>query len=476
MTRSSIVGPVILILVGALFLANNLRPDIPMLEFLGRFWPFMLIAWGAVRLIEILVWVVRRKPLPVHGISGGEWTLVVFLSLLGTGLYAFHTHVGWPPNHIRMRGIEMFGEAYDYTIPEKKVPASKSGRIILENLRGSTRVTGGDTDEIVITGRKTIRSLSREQADEVNQTTELEVIEQAGATLIRTNQNRAREERYISADIEVKVPKGASVQARGRHGDFDITDLQGSVDIDSENAGVRIQNLGGDLRVNTRRSDIVRAQGVTGTVELQGRGNDVELENIQGQVTIDGSWGGELHFRNLAKPLRYQGNQAELQLQKLAGDVRLGRGFLHGESITGPMILRGRNKGCCDVRLSDFNSSLELTVQRGDVDLMPSLPLPKMDIEVRSGNVDLAIPKGGKFSLKAQVDKGEIENDYGDPLRESNEDRGATITGSVGDGPSIAISTDRGRIAVRKSEEAPPSAPLTPQPPAAPKPDRSGDN
>ena len=47
MSRSSIVGPIILILIGALFLANNLRPDIPMLEFLGRFWPFLLIAWGA---------------------------------------------------------------------------------------------------------------------------------------------------------------------------------------------------------------------------------------------------------------------------------------------------------------------------------------------------------------------------------------------------------------------------------------------
>ena len=88
MTRSSIVGPIILILIGGLFLANNLRPDIPMLEFLGRFWPFMLIAWGAVRLIEILIWTVRGKPLPVNGISGGEWFLVIFLSLIGTGLYA----------------------------------------------------------------------------------------------------------------------------------------------------------------------------------------------------------------------------------------------------------------------------------------------------------------------------------------------------------------------------------------------------
>ena len=89
MRRGSIVGPIILILIGLLFLANNLRPDVPMLEFLGQYWPFLLIGWGLVRLIEILIWAVRGKLCRPKGVSGGEWVLVVFLSLLERGLYAF---------------------------------------------------------------------------------------------------------------------------------------------------------------------------------------------------------------------------------------------------------------------------------------------------------------------------------------------------------------------------------------------------
>jgi DUF4097 and DUF4098 domain-containing protein YvlB len=447
-----------------------------MLEFLGRFWPFMLIAWGAVRLIEILIWTLRRKPLPVNGISGGEWVLVVFLSLVGTGLYTFHTSVGWPPTRIRMRGIEMFGEAFDYTIGEQKAQIGKNRRVILENLRGNTRITGADSTEVIVSGRKTIRSLSRDEADHVDRNTQLEILEQGDALLIRTNQNRAMEERYVTADLEVTIPKGVSIQARGRDGDFEINNLQGGVEIDSDRAGVRVQNLGADLRVNLRRSDLVRAENVQGGVELQGRGNDVELENVQGQVTIDGSWGGELHFRNLAKPVRYQGMQAELQVQKITGDLRLGRGFLNGDSVTGPIVLRGHTKGCCDVRLADFNSSLEIAVQRGDVELRPGVPLPKMDVEVRNGSVDLAIPSNAKFALKAQVSKGDVENDYGDPLRESHESRGGSITGNVGDGPSIAVAMERGRILIRKADDAPPLAPLTPQPPRAPIPPKSDFN
>lgn len=469
MKRGSIVAPIILILVGALFLASNLRPDIPMLEFLGRYWPFLLIGWGFVRLVEIVIWAARGKPLPASGVSGGEWVLVVFLSLIGSGLYAFHTTVGWPPTKIRMRGIEVFGEAFDYSIEEKRTPAAKSTRLILENLRGHARITGADVTEVRVSGRKTVRSLSREAADEVNRTTVLDVETQGDSILVRTNQNRVREERYVTADLEITVPRGMSVQARGRDGDFDVNDLQGAVEIDSDRAGIRLQNIGGNVKINVRRSDLVRGHTLKGDVDLQGRGNDIELESVEGQVMVDGSWSGDLQFRHLAKPLRYQGTQAEMQVERVNGEVRLGRGHMNGESLAGPVILRGRNKGCCDVELSDFTNSLDLTLDRGDIDLRPAVPTPKVRVELGNGNIHLAMPKEAKFSLRANVEKGEIENDYGPPLRLDDERRGASLSGSVGEGAEISIVSERGTITVRKAEEAPPRSPLTPQPPRLPR-------
>ena len=158
-------------------------------------------------------------------------------------------------------------------------------------------------------------------------------------------------------------------------------------------------------------------------------------------------------------------------VQQVNGEVRLGRGFVHGESLAGPVVLRGHNNGCCDVRLSDFTSSLQLDVDRGDLDLRPTNPVPKMDVELRNGNVELILPKGAKFSLKGRVDKGELNNEYGDPLSATDSGRGGVISGSDGDGAAIVINNGRGGLTVRKSDDDPPVAPdrpLSPQPPSPP--------
>ena len=55
MRRRSVTGPILLILLGAGFLIYNLRPDIELFDLLAQYWPFLLIAWGSLRLVEVLV-------------------------------------------------------------------------------------------------------------------------------------------------------------------------------------------------------------------------------------------------------------------------------------------------------------------------------------------------------------------------------------------------------------------------------------
>jgi DUF4097 and DUF4098 domain-containing protein YvlB len=483
MRPRSIIGPLLLILIGGAFLMNNLRPDMRFVDLLVRSWPWVLIAWGGLRLVEILVWYVRSKPVPCAGISGGEWTLIVFFTLIGSGAFFVSQH-RWRDGNFMIRGVEVFGESYDYPVAEIKSPApAKPFRLVVENLRGNARITGSDAQEIRLVGRKTIRAMSQSDADQGDKATPVELIRQGDNFMVRTNQERVSGERRASTDIEISVPRGVSVEARGRYGDFDITDVTGDVDINSDNAGVRLQNVGGSVRVETRKSDIIRAVGVKGAVDLRGRGQDLDLENVEGQVTVTAEYVGDVQLRNLAKPLRWdasnKGGPNQLEVARLPGEIRMDLRSFTATDMVGPVRLSARS---LDAQIGDFTQTLEVSLDRGDIELRPlKTPLGKMDVRTRSGNIELAVPAAAKFELKATTSRGEIENEFGPPLkldvysgesdRNRDKKRASTLTGSVGDGPAITLTTDRGNVTVRKGtgEQVSLKA-VPPKPPAPPEP------
>lgn len=471
MRRGSIIGPIILILIGVAFLVNNLRPELSLLRMLGEYWPWVLVGWGVIRLVEITVVHFRGSSVPPSGISGGEWVFIVFLCLLGSSVFfGYHVKERWPDARIRMRGLEILGETYDYPLAQQSAPAGKTPRVLIENLRGHARIVGADAETVTVTGRNTVRAFSQRDADKVNQTIKLELVKQGDQFVIRTNQDRASSELKMASDLEITVPKGASIETRGRYGDVDVADVTGAVSVDSDNAGVRLSNVGGNVRVETRKSDIVRVVNCKGSVEVKGGGNDLELENIEGQATVSGNYYGDISLRKLARPVRFESSSTEFRAENLPGSVQFSRGDFTGDGITGPVMLRSKSK---DVEISNFTAGLELAVDRGDVEVRPGkLPISKINVRTRSGNIAMSLPPAAAFKLKAETERGGIENEFGASLKlvDDGPKRGATLEGSVGAGPDVTLHTSRGQITIRKAGAVPvpPAAPAAPKAPAAP--------
>jgi hypothetical protein len=447
MRGRSIVGPLVLILLGAVFLFNNVRPDLNLFLLFTNYWPFLLIALGVLRLMEVLAYATTSRPLPRQGLSGGEIFLVVLVVVIGTGIYEVRRHVNFP-FRIGRGTMEWFGESFDYPVSQQKAIGEKS-RILFDNLKGNIRVTGGDALEIKITGRKTIRAFTKTEADKANGQGPLEVVVQGDRVFVRSNQERVPAERQMSTDLEVTVPRGASIEGRGRYGDFDITDIAGGVVIASDNAGVRLNRIGGGVKVDVKKSDLVRVVDVTGMVEVTGRGNDLELENIQGAVTVSGAFSGNLEFKNLAKQFHFDSRNTDLRLERLPGRITMDLSALSGVNMVGPITLTTKSK---DVKLAEFTQSLQLEMERGDIELRPhNVPLAKIDARCRNvGNIELVLPAGGKFELVASTDKGEVRNDYGGSVKMETEGRSQIMKMLGSGGPSIQVATARGTVTVRK--------------------------
>ena len=444
MRRRSIAGPVILILVGVLFLLYNLRPDFPISDLIAVYWPFLLILWGVIRVAEVLTAHLQGRP-QRRGFSGGEVALIVLICLVGSAIYSAHRH-GF---HFGVRGLEMFGESYDYPVAAQQAVPPGVRRVVFENLRGNLRITGTDSAAVGITGHKSIRSLNRGDADRADRNTPIEIVTEGDALVVRTNQARASEGQRASADLEAAIPRGLSVEMRGRTGDYDVSDVGGDVTVDCERADVRLARIGGNARVDLRHSNLVRAVDVKGNVDLQGRGSDVELEKVAGQVTVSGSYSGTLDFKELAKPLHFESQNTDLKVEAVPGEISMDLAGFTARNVVGPMHLSTRTR---DVKIEDFTSALDLETERGDIELVPTrLPLPKIEARSRYGKIELTLPANATFQLQASTNRGEVVNDFGPPIEKATEGRAASLTGAVGQGPNIRLTTQRGSVAVRKA-------------------------
>jgi DUF4097 and DUF4098 domain-containing protein YvlB len=185
---------------------------------------------------------------------------------------------------------------------------------------------------------------------------------------------------------------------------------------------------------------------------------------------VAGTYTGQIQLSNLAKPLRWEDTQISVSCEKLPGQIHMGLGEFTANNLIGPIRLNARSR---DIQISEFAQALDLTLERGNIDLRPGKTVPKIEVHTRSGDIELAMPDGAKFDLKASTDRGEAHNDFGEPLRVDETNRGATIVGGSG-GPQLRLETGRGAVTVRKASAEELTSPrLVESPPEAPKPPKT---
>ena len=464
MRRRSITGPLLLLMIGSLFLWTNLHPETGIFDLAARYWPFILILWGVLRLVETLIW---HHEGVRGGFTGGEVVLVILICVAGSGIWQAHEHgIRFSP-----RGLDWWGQQYDYSISATN-PAAGFKRIVFENSHGNIKVNGGDVNEVTLSGHKLIRAYSKQDADRTNESATVEIVPQGERLLVSTNYDRVPNSQRMNADLEVTVPRAMAVESRGGQGDYDLADLNSDIEISTSHGDVRVSRLGGNARLDIGRSDLIRALDVKGRIDLQGQGSDIEMENIDGQVTINGSYRGTLEFKNLAKPLQFEGLRGtELAVQAVPGRISMDLGAFNASDVVGPLRLVTRSR---DIKIEKYSQSLELETERGDIEITPGrVPLGAIEARTGIGKIELALPEKCAFNLEATAQHGDAINDFGPQIRKNTDGRTNTLAGKVGDGPTLKLTANRGSISVRREgvepSEALPEPPESPAPPAPPK-------
>src|SRR5260370_601687 len=151
---SSVFSGLVLIFIGLLLLLHNYR----CFELTGvilRWWPLILIFWGAIKIYERTTGV-RASQAGASRITAGEVFLVLgLLALVGIVIGVDHARRHIPG----MDDIDIgMGEAFASSIDAAPKPVPANARVTVRGGRGATRVRPSDTPEISGTATGIVKS------------------------------------------------------------------------------------------------------------------------------------------------------------------------------------------------------------------------------------------------------------------------------------------------------------------------------
>ena len=469
---SSLFPGLLLLFVGLLLLLHNYR-GVSIGAVIGHWWPLILIFWGAVKLYERMAASRAGDPSSAKITSGEVFLVLGLLCLLGTvaGIDYGRQNL---PGHIREWGNNF---DFDLEVAPKAVPAD--ARITIRNGRGNISVRPSDEAQIRVSGKKNAKAWNESDAQKFADRVGVEIVPNGDGFEIRPG-GAGTSDSHVSLDLEVAVPKKASLTIRNEKGDITVADMAKPVSVTNGVGDIEIRGTGGDVSIDTRKSDI-KVSDTKGNIKISGHGGEINVSGATGGLTIEGEFYGAIRADKVAKGVRFISQHTDLTLSQLAGHMEASPGNLEIFDAPGNLSVRSQD----DITLENAGGKVKVDNRRGNVEVRFSAP-PKDDIEINnaSAGITLSLPESSSFEIAADCHSGDIDSEFqADSLKlTSGTGSGDShLEGKYGSGrgPKIILKTSYGSISLHKTISdvpAPPKPPRVKAPPPPPPPGDSEEN
>ena len=467
MRRGSILGPLLLIAIGVLFLlVETSRLNLSRFwEWYGHWWPMLLVAAGIVLLAE---WAfdqfhMRDPERPPYRRSVGFGVIIMLFFLVLAGVIGHHITAGerWDNGgwHFDQENLdEFFGDKHesDQTL-DIAFPAS--GSLAVVNPRGDVTIDGtSDDGRIHIAEHKQVYARSDPDADSKAQQLSPAIAREGTAVSINIAAMDG-----ASADLVLTVPAAAAIQVNANRGDIHVASIKAPVAVTANHGDIELSAITGPAtaHINNGGSSI-SAHSMGSGIAIEGHASDVTLSEIAGAVSITGEFFGTTHLEHIRGAIHLHTSRTDLQIARLDGEVEsVPNEDLMVDQAVGPFALTTSNR---NIRLDRIAGDVAVTDRNGTIELTAAPPLGAITLQDRNGSVKLVLPEHAGFSVQANTSNGNIDTDF--PLSIQGSENHKSVNGTVGaGGPLLRITTTNSDISIDKGTVLP----LPPLPPAPPK-------
>jgi len=452
--RKSVFGGLLWMIIGGLLLANNLGARFGFWEFLGNWWPLILILLGLGKLFEHYA-ATRSGDTPARLLSGGEVFLLIVLFLMA-GVYSGLVQLG---NETNLDLDLPWWNSYSFTEEVSAKGVKPNSRISVNVNRGDLTVIPEDNGEIRVVVNKTIQASDENEGRTITAEYGVTIQESNGVYEIRpkggvsfsdgsVTRSGLRFQRRTRLDLEIHMPRESIVDLRTDRGGINVHGLTGNLNTVSRSGDVEIHDVTGSVDTDVRSGDI-RVTNTKGDVKLTGRAGEVDVTDVTGVATVNGEFGGPVRLKNVAKEARYNSRRTDATVSALKGSFELNSGDLELFDAGNATI----HTTSYDMKLENVAGRIQIDNKNGTVELRYGVP-PKEDIEVNNERADvrISLPEKSEFTIDASSRRGPAESDFKDGIRVSEDRDDGKIEGKIGArGPNIKLRTTHGAVSLRKA-------------------------
>lgn len=458
----SIVGPVILIVVGLIALlvvtGHISAPDF--WSWYSRWWPLVLIIAGLGLLAEWALDMRRKTPIRRSGSFVG---IIILLAFLGFGAAAWNHAGPWMHqwNSDNDDFFNMFGlPEHDNDQQVQSAQVAADSVVDIENPRGDVSITAGDAQNVEVQAHEVAFANSDNDAKKIFDAEAAQLKVSGNAVLIKTESNNNGR-----VNLTITVPKTARVTINAGRGDVAAAGLGGGLNVSAAHGDTHLNSIAGSVQVHLSNSrHDFSAHQIDGDLIADGNCNDLTLSEIKGRVSMSGQIFGEVHIENVGGPVSVHTSITDVQIAGLPGDLTFDSDNLRVTESKGLVHVVTRSK---DIDLSQIYGDSYVEDRDGRISVEPAGPF-SVEAKNSKGDVELTLPPNASANVNGRTHNGDIVTEYGLSVT-GQEDK--QVSGRIGGGQArIELNASNGDLRIKKGNAFPPapSAVTTPAAPNAP--------
>ncbi|MGC2108382.1 MAG: DUF5668 domain-containing protein, partial [Candidatus Korobacteraceae bacterium] len=362
--RRSIAGPMILIVIGLVFLLRNFGFRFPIWHWFGHWWPVLLILWGVIALIEHAS--AHSRGYRTRHLGAGGIVLLVLLVALGVSAH-YSSDVDWNGVRDQMQMDDdlggLFGTSYTFEDTlQQSFPAKGNLRVVCD--RGTLNISPSDDNTIRVVVHKKLYAQNQNDANKYNDGTRPQITVTGGSVLLNANTGGAGEH-GVQADMDIFVPSEAAVDIASKRGDVTINERKSDVKITLQHGDVDLNDIAGAAKVSLDKGSL-RATKIAGDLDVDGHIDNVTIDEVAGAVRLNGDFYDDIRLSKIAKTVTFKTSRSDMQIASVPGDIEIASDEVRGTDLTGPSRVVTSSK---NIHLEEVSGDLQVQSNNGNVEV-----------------------------------------------------------------------------------------------------------